>query len=335
MLTNKTELKQLQWNHTRTEQNALYREYTRFLVQQGDLKSRKELKNMDFIDARPLLKNLGQDHFPTLPFKDGVSKFIRQNNWYVCIPCFETACIQIDANKYLEYHLTNVDLDKQEYDVMLSFYMYHETLGWDVVVESSTHFTFDSISKDKKTAASHLSCTINNPLKLRTKYTEKDLGWSKKDYASYLLLFDSTNRQQIKKHVTNNAHAISELFAKINIHINYLLSLEKPKIKKQANKPDTTATRKISETAKDTPKRRMRTLGEIMIQSKQTPKQTTHQNVIRYQTATWKVRGHLRTYKSGKTVWIKETQRKRQCMQNADQTVPQTIIKIRKPKTEK
>lgn len=316
------------------KQQQLYRDYNRTLVDAGEIKSRKQLKAMDFIDARPLFQTKTDDMtLPALPGDENVNNFVKTYGWYACIPCFEEGCIQIESQQYIYYKLKNIQIDEKQMEAKIQLYQYTENFGWDILTYGTADFAFNEVTKEKGDV--QVYCNAANIMKLRTKYSPKQLHWTDREYLCYLAAFKH------QKDKITNMHAelletTTEIFLKVIADVNYLLSIEKPKLKSRGKTTGKPKSKTITAETSAPPQKqkRVRILGGIAIQSEKPPKQTTHQSVIHYSTATWKVRGHMRTYKNGKTVWIKETVRNRACMKDADPTIPQTVIKIRTPKKE-
>ena len=108
--------------------------------------------------------------------------------------------------------------------------------------------------------------------------------------------------------------------------LNFFLANEKPKTQRKKNTK--LISHEINTECVDIPRKLVRTIGKITVKSEKIPKQSTERTVIKYKVASWKRRGFIRHYKSGKTVYIKETTHHRHCLNDETQT-PQSVIKLR------
>lgn len=79
--------------------------------------------------------------------------------------------------------------------------------------------------------------------------------------------------------------------------------------------------------------RKIRTIGTISITSKSVPHAPTQKSAAKYVIASWQTRGHIRHYKSGKTVYIKPSIHHRHALKQNAAPAPVTI-KLNTERTE-
>lgn len=126
-------------------------------------------------------------------------------------------------------------------------------------------------------------------------------------------------------HNTNNAYELAKLFTHFILLANQELYMNKPKaIRKNAK--STKAKRIVeTDTSVQQPRKLVRTVGKISMQSEKPPKMPTRETIVHYKTAVWKARGGVRRMKNGKLVPFKESIRRRKCLQGIDEA-PQVCI---------
>ena len=113
------------------------------------------------------------------------------------------------------------------------------------------------------------------------------------------------------------------VISRVNIE---LMSGPRPKAVRNGNKLKVkTVTDKIPE--KNPKPQIVRTLSSgVQIKSASVPKAPTVDIIRHYKVASWNVRGHMRHYKNGKTIYIAPTVAKRKEFENTDASKRQTII---------
>lgn len=313
--------------------HGMIREYNRAMVDQNKCFSRRQLKSMDLIDMRNLLMEKGQTLKPyEMPSVDRTEKeiqYIRQNYWFGCIPCFETGVIQVNSACYLFYKILEINVEEYNYTVHIESYTYTEA-GWEPGIGVNCRYIFDTRPEETR-------CSIKSTIEASTGYADRyrtidpeSIGWNKNEiriWNEFLTSISDLNErlEHEKRHL---GESVATIFINLIPKINAALNTERPKTEPKGTKQ--TSTKKNTEIKEEynAPKKRVRIVGSIRIKSEKTPKEPKLKNVVHYKTAAWKTRGHVRTYKNGKTVYIRETVHRRKCMEDTD--VPQTVIRFRK-----
>ena len=132
------------------------------------------------------------------------------------------------------------------------------------------------------------------------------------------------------KSVTHKEDDLDSLlahFAGLMVKTNVQLLSEKPKaVRGSGNKIKTEA----GEIDKNPKPRIVRSMSNgLIISSVKIPKPMSPDTIRKYHIEAWRSRGHIRHYKSGKTVYVRESIHHRKCLANDEKSIiPQTIIKV-------
>ena len=138
-------------------------------------------------------------------------------------------------------------------------------------------------------------------------------------YSRYLMA-----KPYIRTHATE---LLSDFVTEIT-YVNIQLLNERPKAKRVKRNPHKAIASDEIETNPRPQIIRNMSSG-IVIKSRAVPKAPTEESVRRYKLAAWNTRGHVRHYKTGKTVYIKPSVHHRKCLKDKGiEAVPQTIIEI-------
>ena len=115
---------------------------------------------------------------------------------------------------------------------------------------------------------------------------------------------------------------------------NYFLSKHKPvQLDKDAGtkEPDTKSIKEepvLRPIDPNQPIQHIRKVGVIQFVSNQPPRKPSQKTARQYHGAVWTVRGHVRKYANGKTVYIRPTVRRRKALQDHINSRPQNIIEF-------
>ena len=142
------------------------------------------------------------------------------------------------------------------------------------------------------------------------------------------------------KHVLGNTprdvflHTVVDEYMFVIVRTNYFLNHETvSRPQRTAPAPPTDDERTVEHVLDPTTpdERKVRYVGPIRVISEKPPRPVTRKTITTYRTASWQVRGHVRHYKSGKTVYVQPHVKSRREMR-ADGAVPAPIdLKIRVP----
>lgn len=318
------------------ENDRLLKEYNRVLRDQDYVLSRSRLKDLNMIDIRPLLL-LGSNTTELRMnfFRKDIEKdieFARNHDFYSMIPCFSEGAIWCNTDRYIYFKLLDIDAENKQYTIELRDYIgykYCWTYGAGGTVRLGA---LDNIYNGvaSQTGKSNYQ-TMSGVYRL---LSQNDLGWTNEQIdmwnKSVLALADRTDRYMEKKYHSNQFAELVKVFLLIMVKINRKLEECRPsrpvgEKNNHKGKVKTTVGEELS-------KKRIRMVGNMPVKSEKPPKLSVHETVVHYTTPSWTTRGYIRTYKSGKQVYIRETVHKRRCMQNMDDEAASTVIRFRKEK---
>ena len=317
---------------TLEQQNKLLRQYNQALIDIEFGMRRRDIKHKDRIDLRNVL-NPKDDHSMTVPVlkKDPeFNEFIKQNGgFYSCIPPFEEAVFQVNDNRYLYYNIDEIIPEKQTVRVFLQDYMAFDGI-WSIGIAGTVEL---NVTNEFAAKVVFFENDIYLYPRIYKLVPYEDLGWNKDDiklWEKVIITYATVSQQKLNEQDTNNIVELAKYFVSYCGIINFHLSKNKPKLKDRKQKPKTNRKNIVETNTEQQPERRIRMVGNINVSSVKPPKQSTKDTVAHYRTATWKVCGHVRRYKSGKTVYIKPSTRHRKCLQDQNQQqTPTTILKIK------
>ena len=123
--------------------------------------------------------------------------------------------------------------------------------------------------------------------------------------------------------------SLMKFFITANVKINNMLSKNKPTKAKKQQTANTRNNRTIENTPQSPPELKIRNVGVITMKSEKPPRMASYDTIVHYKIAQWKTRGHIRHYKNGKTVYVKESVHKRKALQGkTDDNISNICINI-------
>lgn len=293
--------------------------------------SETELLSLNRIDIRNICpasnkKNCEIPDILAEPLSDEESQFACGNQMFSQIPCYDKGVLQINKYRYIYYEILNLDLKDKTIKIFIQDY-FRDSSIWQIGISMVIDNDFNDI---------RCSNIITYPMIYRA-LSPNNFNWSEVDKLIWKINIENAEKLQktIEKQGYDMARSLTITFIKAVVKANYMLSLYKPSRGKKTNKTKSTKRKIVTNTNAQQPTKLIRTVGPITFQSAKPPKQPTDDTVIHYKTASWTTRGHTRTYKNGKTVWIKESVHKRKCLQNNNSKTPQNIIQFKKKSKER
>lgn len=320
--------------------------YNRETVSRHIRKSRRELKAMDLIDVRGLLDTTTADPqaIPNIQRTMEEIRYIQTHYWYAGIPCFNEGVLQMNTHAYIHYQIEDIKLNERTYVVNLQSYAYGNA-GWEPGIYTKVAYIFPNVTD----IATKLNCNIPCFVLDYQGYPQyyrlidaKEFHWNKyeqQNWAQYLETLDQINQYDIKTKKVTDMHEIltrmTESLAIIFINtipkINLALEQSKPKLAPGQRAKAKAKTIVSYEETKEPPKKKIRVIGTgLTIKSEKPPRPPREETIIRYKIPSWKTRGHIRTYKNGKQVYIKESIHKRRCLTETEPA--STTIKFKERK---
>ena len=280
---------------------------------------------MDTIDFSSLLNHptIKPSDLPSFQFTDYEREQLN-SCWYLLIPPFKEGVLRINKQRYVKWEVYEVNEADHSYRVIL--YDYARNKVWGLEHLAVGYIGWDNDEPTGKRFKFKVDGDTMYEIIRRHLFEEGEIkGWSKDD-----LLYFKTVVIPYFESVTHKEEDLDSLlahFAGLMIKTNIQLSNNKPKaIRGSGNKIKTEA----GEVDKNPKPRITRALANgILISSVKIPRAMSPDTIRKYHIEAWRSRGHVRHYKSGKTVYVRESIHHRKCLITEEKPIiPQTIIKV-------
>lgn len=313
----------------------LIKDYNAALTRCHVMNTKKELLSTNVIDARSLFKQT--DDPVSLPQRlkndSRIMEYQDKNDWLSTMPCFNEGVLRPNEGRYIYWKILDVKTEEKSFTIFLHDYIQRSPDLWETSVtacckvthinseENGYQISVDNSYDDYFTATlSALYSAIN---------LKKDLKWTKQErtiWKKYVVTYAENSEREMALHKQTSYINLVKVFLTLMLIVNGTLAQNKPSKAKHHTKTITEKT-VIKTEQKPTPERVIRTVGTMLIQSEKPPKVPTEKTVIKYVVASWPTRGHIRHYKSGKTVYIKPSTHHRKCLQkDKEDKTKQTIV---------
>ena len=331
--------------------DRMNREFNKVLTEQGYALSREDFKKLDCIDMRNVFNEIGymtsylgkDTGLPNIhnhkSLNPKLAKLMITDDPFVIVPCFEKGCIQLNRNRWLYWEITELIVDGDEPHVTIKLQDYID--GSMQGSRSWTPGLYTIITSSLKTTDDINIIEYNT---FKTLYESMDYSqfhWSEDDmyiWNRYTIKHATTILEEDvarnKKPGEAQAEILMAYYVVCVTAINSMLANSKVSRGKKPKTAASASNRKVKTeyTPKDAPKRLVRTIGyegnEIAITSEKTPRLPSEEYVRHYSVASWKVRGTVRHYTNGKTVYIKEHVRHRHALKDTESEVTPTTIRV-------
>ena len=333
---------------------GMFEQYNNELQKRGLVLTEKQVKALDTIDMRGLAgQTKSPNQVPEVNLPSGMAQqvqdFVADENlsFYRMLPCFSKGAFRINTDRYIYFEVQKLDLEHKTYDVLVRDYALIPKTGgyqepvWQGGIYGLVTIVYENTKDNYEVRAPEDSCILFS--KIYQQISPKELGWDKmrKDIWRKIALSNAWSAEKLlKKSNTNNIIQLARLFMYYVMLSNFILDSNKPKIapgqraKQEHNKSISNKSKsrqnKTSEanTQLEIPEKLVRNVGMIRIISTRTPRTFSSKSIRNYRVPTWTARGHTRTYKSGKTVYIKPATCHRKALKDVDGKIPQSIINI-------
>lgn len=302
---------------------------TDYLEKEDIIKSRKYLQTLNTIDFR-------QHNSNTIAYAKKLFDDFENIDFFEKVPCFEEGCIRLTNTTYYYWKIDSIDAVKKQCTLTVHKYTWHT----DRELSYSSRWSIDatvSFSIDDSTDFLDIYISTEDKILQTCDYKEAGLTEDEIFVRNRINEYVSQNTgsdEEKSKAAEKRAHGIMTGFLTVIIIVNRALaknslSKEKSLAANKSRKTDTV----IAEAEK---KKLTRTLKidsdkNVHIISEKPPKAPSENYVRHYSVAAWTVRATTRHYKSGKTVYIKETVHKRHALQkdNTENTVARKEYKVK------
>ena len=307
---------------------------TDYLEKEDIIKSRKYLQTLNTIDFR-------QHNSDTIAYAKKLFDDFENIDFFEKVPCFEEGCVRLTNTTYYYWKIDSIDAAKRQCTLTVHKYTWHSKneIGY------STRWSIDAIvSFSIDDSADFLDIYISTEHEIIQACDYKEAGLTEdeifvRNRVNEYVSQNTGSDEEKCKAAEKRAHGIMTGFLTVIIMVNRALaknSLSKGKSLAVSKSKNTGTV--IAETEK---KKLTRTLKinsdktdaceNVHIISEKPPRVPSENYVRRYSVAAWTVRATTRHYKSGKTVYIKETVHKRHALQkdNKESTVAKKEYKIK------
>ena len=306
---------------TRLHGDYLYR-----LAGSHESKSWEELREADLIDASEIVMNADGSAplSETAPgLRSYVADMVRTGSLlYTNIPCFESGILRMTGNLCVAFRITSLNIDQKTMETYLTAYEREPRTGR---YNRSTEGTVWISVSQKNGFDAHMDYRYGDDakdsLEILTRIPPSKLPWTKEEKQVWESVMIQNAVDQMARNAYRGNHALLNMarqFFSVICLSNYMMSRHRPVVakdsvkKRQDSVPDMDAP--PADTAKTPPERIARRVGALRIVSVGPPMPPDRKTVRNYVTASWSVRGFTRKCKSGKTVYVKPSIRRRRSL---------------------
>lgn len=329
--------------------NRMNKDYNNALIKNGYGISREDFKKLDCIDMRNMFDKIGYKEnylgkntgLPSIE-KNGtlteqLAKLIITDDPFTLVPCFEKGCLQLNKNRWMYWKILELVPEGDDAHMLIKIQDYiYANNSWIPGLYTNIKSNL-KVTDDIKITEYNTFAEIYEYIDYSTfHWSEDDMYlWNRYTikHANNVLREDI---QRGMKPGESQAGILMTYYVICIVCVNNMLAKSKLSRGKQVKTTCETVNRKTRTeyTPQNAPKRLIRTIGyegdEISITSEKTPRLPSEEYVRHYSVASWKVRGTVRHYANGKTVYIKEQVRHRHALKNENSEITPTTIKVSK-----
>lgn len=285
---------------------------------QTGLLSNEELDRLNFIDISSWFSPDGSSASPETQFTASMSmnypvkheileQYLHDNPTYAPIPCFEEGLLLLPEQHALQFRIKELDPDtgamtldltfldsrREKYCPVMAFTVYISAM----VIEEDGSFT-QKVDLSDPVSAQEASKAV----------PKRSLKWGPDDYESWSKRYNPIDTETYK----TVAESQVRTFLSSILCVNYILSHQRASSgPRRSQNPDTKPVYKTEFKIDENPMPKIWTIGGIKLRANTRPKAPRRETIIKYRVAAWSVAGHVRHYKSGKTIYIKPHDAKR------------------------
>lgn len=326
-----------------------FRQYNEALVARRLAMPKDDVMAQDMVDARAAGRPTKErSEIPELSVPDEMSAFMNDPNagFYRVLPCFSKGVFRVNDGRFFWFEMLSVDVEARTFRVALRDYremMYaHGGLLWEPGIYGIADIALVAGTGEYEVRATDADSHLFHEIYRQVQPSE--LGWDKfqKDAWKYLALANAkASEARLKENGTNNVIQLARLFLRYTSFSNFVLESNRAELapgqeaavernreitKTKSNKSGDGAKKSIP--ASDIPEKLVRNVGILRVKSVRPPRPVSSKSIRNYKIPSWTARGHVRRYKSGKTVYVKPSVHHRRSLSNPDGKIPQTVINI-------
>lgn len=289
-------------------------EVFRMLQDEDIIDSRADIEKCDTINyylaVGSELRGRAADIPATIPNSKGVKE--SRNNWFLLIPPLKEAVLRINRRRYMKYKIEEINEEERSVNCSIMDYSFDGAWLCETWLERCKAF----ISADGSVAIEVNGLLLDDIVKIDNlvPWNEADKTIMQKVVVPYLERV-APKEDELTRRGVSFYQAIAET--------NYWLMQGKPKAKRGGKN---TVEGVCDETGDKQKPQIIRTLvGGMTIESNKIPRVANAETVRHYKVAAWNTRGHTRTLKSGKVIYIRQSVHHRK---NMNGVVAKTIIQM-------
>lgn len=317
--------------------------------------SYEQAAKLDAIDARQMSYAIKSDENLAL---EHVAYLFQTNSILHIVPCFTEGILYEIQETVVHWKILNLDLEHDTFTVQLTNYFLtdkidnntnlwimssRQTVTISAIPDTETDFTYEDENGVPCRPIQYRLETkpedIIQQNQLMRALNQQTIGLTPSEKYSFNIIFrdaadwfaaDCMECSGIAPFL-HAEYSFLYVMGGVNMFLN-----RKPARKPAANFVSSLPTpsgRKsgTNHTASTPPEKTVRVIDMLTFISEATPRKPTLRNVARYLTPEWQVRGHIRTYKSGKQAYIRPhiNKRRKPPADTSTGNRPQQIIRIR------
>lgn len=348
------------------------RKFNRLLIDKGMCLTKKQLTALDGVDIRECvpgyqtLKPLSMGEGTALPeygklrlmvVRAATRCSVEQTNRriFLFIPCFEEGYYRYNANRYLYFKIEDMCLDgsrdpDSDYVAITIRDYYLAYWGWSAGVQATVGIKCKRNRQPDEDGLTGVK--VSDQILYENLYksvTQDDLikaGFTTDELACWKISAETGIEQEhqmgeVKTNAGYKCHreveGIIEMLFAFTAYTNMMLMSNKPSRGKSSGVGVKRKVKTVSEAGDQQPKKLVRDIntgrGTLSILSEKAPQAPDMEYVRHYKVAAWKTRSHVRTYKSGKQVFVKESVHHRKGFEEG-KPAPANLIRMHGKKNE-
>lgn len=337
------------------EHTTLFRDAINEFIDSKVIMSRRELMNknvikIDKIDDLSRFVDLDRNVIEDEEF----ANYKNNESIYTSIPCFQEGVYYIkESEQYYHWVIKNLTLTESGYmmDVRVTMYlrqldvcdgmMLWIPIGSIRYETDGTNFRSVNTTNDLETADYSLNALMKAIFLCSDRKRSKKEKEMLSEIASYYQneLFPDT--YEVNKRNWENDEYIAKQFEEdVSIEIsggfyhltrftNYTIFTNKPVVDRARAATKSGPKVKTSVIKNEQPAKIVRNIGKIRVISSKAPKLPTAESIRKYKVASWPTRGFIRTYKSGKQVYVRDSVHHRKCFNDDKIPTPTVYVNLR------
>lgn len=325
----------------------MWYEYHVAVMKRGMIEDVRDVSKYNAINASHIVKDndlyADQYHAGLITKEEFFAKkqktvqYVRETGFFAGIPCYTSGVLQIEKNVWIIWDILKIDIDEQTMSINCTSYYSTEDKNYDLEM-SIPHASFMfqvNYNKDLREDVLPFEVTSIASIPLVNMFqliSPKKFKWTKEErnlwssvFIKYAKMVDelAEDGDTMMEGIPPLALGMIHIFCEIN----RILHVSKRKYRSRSSRKEPAEPVAAYDHDKQTGRRWFEIDG-VKFYADKRPVEMTRSSVVKYQVASWTVRGHTRTYKNGKTVYIKPRVNHRQCLNELKDSVapaPKTL----------